>query len=203
MKGSAMNKLCGTPEGKENGKKLIFRSTWGLEKNEISLQERTADTVWFGIIHCLTKSIAPARTKTFLIMILPWHILLGRGLLNVLQMEELTEGIRWAFIDMLEKENDWMDSETKRKAYEKVTYINVEWVKSCYSEDLTWVRTECHGAYLQFQLIIHSFVCERTCATFILLGAEPSELLLLCWSYFCYLVLLPLPPSFPVWLWLM
>lgn len=41
-------------------------------------------------------------------------------MLNVLQMEELTEGIRWAFIDMLEKENDWMDSETKRKAYEKV-----------------------------------------------------------------------------------
>ncbi|OXB62890.1 hypothetical protein ASZ78_001012, partial [Callipepla squamata] len=34
-------------------------------------------------------------------------------------MEELTEGIRWAFIDMLEKENDWMDSETKRKAHEK------------------------------------------------------------------------------------
>lgn len=58
-------------------------------------------------------------------------------MLNVLQMEELTEGIRWAFIDMLEKENDWMDSETKRKAYEKVTCINVEWVKSCYSEDLT------------------------------------------------------------------
>uniref|UniRef100_A0A8B9MM27 Phosphate regulating endopeptidase homolog X-linked n=1 Tax=Accipiter nisus TaxID=211598 RepID=A0A8B9MM27_9AVES len=39
-------------------------------------------------------------------------------------MEELTEGIRWAFIDMLEKENDWMDSETKKKAYEKVTNIN-------------------------------------------------------------------------------
>lgn len=52
-------------------------------------------------------------------------------------MEELTEGIRWAFIDMLEKENDWMDSETKRKAYEKVTNINVEWVKSCYGEGLT------------------------------------------------------------------
>lgn len=58
-------------------------------------------------------------------------------MLNVLQMEELTEGIRWAFIDMLEKENDWMDSETKRKAYEKVTNINVERLKSCYSEDLT------------------------------------------------------------------
>lgn len=59
----------------------------------------------------------------FLIVILLWHILLGRCLLNVLQMEELTEGIRWAFIDMLEKENDWMDSETKRKAYEKVTIL--------------------------------------------------------------------------------
>ena len=35
-------------------------------------------------------------------------------------MEELIEGIRWAFIDMLEKENDWMDPPTKKKAVEKV-----------------------------------------------------------------------------------
>ncbi|XP_034153705.2 phosphate-regulating neutral endopeptidase PHEX isoform X1 [Pangasianodon hypophthalmus] len=34
-------------------------------------------------------------------------------------MEELIDGIRWAFIDMLEKENDWMDAETKTKAIEK------------------------------------------------------------------------------------
>ncbi|XP_060756800.1 phosphate-regulating neutral endopeptidase PHEX isoform X2 [Neoarius graeffei] len=34
-------------------------------------------------------------------------------------MEELIDGIRWAFIDMLEKENDWMDTETKMKAIEK------------------------------------------------------------------------------------
>ncbi|XP_047664311.1 phosphate-regulating neutral endopeptidase PHEX [Tachysurus fulvidraco] len=34
-------------------------------------------------------------------------------------MEELIDGIRWAFIDMLDKENDWMDAETKRKAIEK------------------------------------------------------------------------------------
>ncbi|KAK2083043.1 hypothetical protein P7K49_038279 [Saguinus oedipus] len=34
-------------------------------------------------------------------------------------MEELIEGIRWAFIDMLEKENEWMDAGTKRKAKEK------------------------------------------------------------------------------------
>ncbi|KAK7118470.1 hypothetical protein R3I94_022086 [Phoxinus phoxinus] len=34
-------------------------------------------------------------------------------------MEELISGIRWAFIDMLEKENEWMDEDTKRKATEK------------------------------------------------------------------------------------
>ncbi|MFT7812528.1 phosphate-regulating neutral endopeptidase isoform X1 [Arapaima gigas] len=36
-----------------------------------------------------------------------------------LMMEELIEGIRWAFVDMLEKENDWMDEETKKRATEK------------------------------------------------------------------------------------
>ncbi|KAG8508699.1 Phosphate-regulating neutral endopeptidase PHEX [Galemys pyrenaicus] len=34
-------------------------------------------------------------------------------------MEELIEGVRWAFIDMLEKENEWMDARTKSKAKEK------------------------------------------------------------------------------------
>ncbi|KAG8450602.1 hypothetical protein GDO86_003032 [Hymenochirus boettgeri] len=38
-------------------------------------------------------------------------------------MEELVEGIRWAFIDMLEKENDWMDAETKFKAKEKAKTV--------------------------------------------------------------------------------
>lgn len=71
-----------------------------------------------------------------------------RGLLTIFQMEELTEGIRWAFIDMLEKENDWMDSETKRKAHEKVININGGWVKSCQSKDWSWGRTECCGPYL-------------------------------------------------------
>ncbi|XP_048459296.1 phosphate-regulating neutral endopeptidase PHEX [Rhincodon typus] len=33
--------------------------------------------------------------------------------------EDLVAGIRWAFVDMLEKENDWMDPETKTKAKEK------------------------------------------------------------------------------------
>lgn len=134
MKWSAVNRVCATPEGKEDGKKLTFRRSVSVpEKAEISLQERTVDTIWFEIICGLTKSITPAYTKHFLTIILPQYILLGRDLLHVLQMEELTEGIRWAFIDMLEKENDWMDSETKRRAHEKVININVGWIKTCYN----------------------------------------------------------------------
>ncbi|XP_060626085.2 phosphate-regulating neutral endopeptidase PHEX [Anolis sagrei] len=38
-------------------------------------------------------------------------------------MAELTEGIRWAFMDMLENENSWMDSETKTKAVEKAKAV--------------------------------------------------------------------------------
>lgn len=41
-------------------------------------------------------------------------------MLNFIKMEELINGIRWAFIDILEKENDWMDEETKAKATDKV-----------------------------------------------------------------------------------
>lgn len=44
----------------------------------------------------------------------------GIHLLRLAQMEELIEGIRWAFIDMLENENDWMDPPTKKKAIVKV-----------------------------------------------------------------------------------
>ncbi|XP_076026595.1 phosphate-regulating neutral endopeptidase PHEX [Genypterus blacodes] len=34
-------------------------------------------------------------------------------------MEELIEGVRWAFMDILERENDWMDDQTKKRAVEK------------------------------------------------------------------------------------
>ncbi|KAM4606267.1 phosphate-regulating neutral endopeptidase PHEX [Polymixia lowei] len=34
-------------------------------------------------------------------------------------MEELIEGVRWAFIDILKRENDWMDEPTKKRATEK------------------------------------------------------------------------------------
>ncbi|XP_056414574.1 phosphate-regulating neutral endopeptidase PHEX [Hyla sarda] len=40
-----------------------------------------------------------------------------------LMMEEVIDGIRWAFIDMLNKENDWMDEETKNKAKEKAKSV--------------------------------------------------------------------------------
>ncbi|XP_040194186.1 phosphate-regulating neutral endopeptidase PHEX [Rana temporaria] len=40
-----------------------------------------------------------------------------------LMMEEVIEGIRWSFIDMLEKENEWMDEETKEKAREKAKSV--------------------------------------------------------------------------------
>ncbi|KAI4806657.1 hypothetical protein KUCAC02_017472 [Chaenocephalus aceratus] len=65
-------------------------------------------------------------------------------------MEELIKGIRWAFIDMLEKENDWMDKPTKMKAIEKAhavlakvgypefilndTYLNEDLKQLKYSE---------------------------------------------------------------------
>ena len=45
-------------------------------------------------------------------------------------MEELIEGVRWAFIDMLEKENEWMDAGTKRKAQEKVGFLWMEGKKN-------------------------------------------------------------------------
>ncbi|XP_062841848.1 phosphate-regulating neutral endopeptidase PHEX [Trichomycterus rosablanca] len=66
-------------------------------------------------------------------------------------MEELIKGIRWAFIDMLKKENDWMDAETKTKAIEKAhavlpkvgypefilndTYINEDIKQLSFSEN--------------------------------------------------------------------
>uniref|UniRef100_A0A3B3SR68 Phosphate regulating endopeptidase homolog, X-linked n=1 Tax=Paramormyrops kingsleyae TaxID=1676925 RepID=A0A3B3SR68_9TELE len=74
-----------------------------------------------------------------------WHFQEDKKLM----MEELVEGIRWAFVDMLEKENTWMDEDTKRKATEKAhavlakvgypefilndTYINED-IKLSFSE---------------------------------------------------------------------
>ncbi|KAG9330446.1 hypothetical protein JZ751_024438 [Albula glossodonta] len=50
-----------------------------------------------------------------------------------LMMEELIEGIRWAFMDMLDKENDWMDAGTKAKAREKTLRFFAQ-------SDIAWLR---------------------------------------------------------------
>ncbi|KAM6953381.1 phosphate-regulating neutral endopeptidase PHEX [Aplochiton taeniatus] len=66
-------------------------------------------------------------------------------------MEELIDGVRWAFIDMLENENDWMDTATKKRATEKAhsvlakvgyppfilndTYLNEDLKQLDFSED--------------------------------------------------------------------
>ncbi|XP_045077615.1 phosphate-regulating neutral endopeptidase PHEX isoform X3 [Coregonus clupeaformis] len=66
-------------------------------------------------------------------------------------MEELIEGVRWAFINMLERHNYWMDGRTKKKAIEKAqsvlakvgypefilndTYINQDIKQLVFSED--------------------------------------------------------------------
>lgn len=67
-------------------------------------------------------------------------------------MEELIQGVRWAFIDMLEKENDWMDDPTKKRAIEKartaaslitmflpISYPPIpELPKSFFSQEWAW-----------------------------------------------------------------
>lgn len=53
-------------------------------------------------------------------------------------MEELIEGVRWAFIDMLEKENDWMDAPTKKRAVDKVRRADSEPQRTSSALDL-WI----------------------------------------------------------------
>ncbi|XP_051537866.1 phosphate-regulating neutral endopeptidase PHEX isoform X2 [Myxocyprinus asiaticus] len=74
-------------------------------------------------------------------------------------MEELIDGVQWAFIDMLEKENDWMDEETKRKATEKahavlakVGYPEFILNDTYINEDLKWLsftETDYFGNVMQ------------------------------------------------------
>ncbi|CAB1350032.1 unnamed protein product, partial [Coregonus sp. 'balchen'] len=61
-------------------------------------------------------------------------------------MEELIEGVRWAFINMLERHNYWMDGRTKKKAIEKLVrpsiLIQNTDVSLCVSlrPSLSWLR---------------------------------------------------------------
>ncbi|XP_075054413.1 phosphate-regulating neutral endopeptidase PHEX [Mixophyes fleayi] len=77
-----------------------------------------------------TGSLAPRwdRCVNYIENALPYAV--GKMFVDVyfqeekkLMMEEVIEGIRWAFIDVLENENDWMDEETKSKAKEKAKSV--------------------------------------------------------------------------------
>ncbi|XP_061095930.1 phosphate-regulating neutral endopeptidase PHEX isoform X2 [Conger conger] len=64
-----------------------------------------------------------------------------------LMMEELIDGIRWAFIDMLEKENDWMDDITKSKAKDKLSFSEKDYfgnvmqtLRFFAQSDIAWLR---------------------------------------------------------------
>ncbi|XP_072440832.1 phosphate-regulating neutral endopeptidase PHEX isoform X2 [Chiloscyllium punctatum] len=66
--------------------------------------------------------------------------------------EDLVAGVRWAFVDMLDKENDWMDPETKTKAKEKAhgvlakigypDFILNDTIINAYFRNLTVSHTE-------------------------------------------------------------
>ncbi|XP_064413309.1 phosphate-regulating neutral endopeptidase PHEX [Latimeria chalumnae] len=66
---------------------------------------------WDKCVNYVENTLAYASGKMFVEMHFQEH--------KKHMMEELVEGIRWAFIDMLEKENDWMDEETKTEAKAK------------------------------------------------------------------------------------
>ncbi|XP_028972219.2 phosphate-regulating neutral endopeptidase PHEX isoform X5 [Esox lucius] len=67
-------------------------------------------------------------------------------------MEELIEGVRWAFINMLERENDWMDEPTRKKAIEKahsvlakVGYPQFILNDTYINEDIKQISSGCGG----------------------------------------------------------
>lgn len=72
--------------------------------------------------------------------------------LLMFQMEELIEGVRWAFIDMLEKENDWMDKGTKQRAIEKAREPD---------SSLSVLFSVCVGGCLDVTRCILSFPAKR------------------------------------------
>ncbi|XP_038658776.1 phosphate-regulating neutral endopeptidase PHEX [Scyliorhinus canicula] len=73
--------------------------------------------------------------------------------------EDLVAGVRWAFLDMLEKENDWMDMETKSKAKDKAhgvlakigypSFILNDTILNYYFQNLNISRTDYFENVLQ------------------------------------------------------
>ncbi|CAM9878612.1 unnamed protein product [Lampetra fluviatilis] len=57
-------------------------------------------------------------------------------------MEKLVDGIRWAFVDMLETENTWMDVPTKQKATDKADAVLARVGYPDYIKNNTYINEE-------------------------------------------------------------
>uniref|UniRef100_A0A674JSQ3 Phosphate regulating endopeptidase homolog X-linked n=1 Tax=Terrapene triunguis TaxID=2587831 RepID=A0A674JSQ3_9SAUR len=117
---------------KERKKTIANYLVWRMVYSRIFNLSRRFQYRWLEFSRVIqgTTSLLPQWDKcvNFVEGALPYVI--GRMFVDVHfqedkreMMAELTEGIRWAFIDMLEKENDWMDARTKRKANEKAKAV--------------------------------------------------------------------------------
>nr|XP_006128821.1 phosphate-regulating neutral endopeptidase isoform X2 [Pelodiscus sinensis] len=118
--------------GNERKKTIANYLVWRMVYSRLFNLSRRFQYRWLEFSRVIegTTSLPPQWDKcvNFVEGALPYAI--GRMFVDVHfqedkreMMAELTEGIRWAFIDMLEKENDWMDSGTKRKAKEKAKAV--------------------------------------------------------------------------------
>ncbi|CAM2096761.1 phosphate-regulating neutral endopeptidase PHEX [Caretta caretta] len=117
---------------KERKKTIANYLVWRMVYSRIFNLSRRFQYRWLEFSRVIqgTTSLLPQWDKcvNFIEGALPY--VLGRMFVDVHfqedkreMMAELTEGIRWAFIDILEKENDWMDARTKRKANEKAKAV--------------------------------------------------------------------------------
>ncbi|TFK10284.1 Metalloendopeptidase-like protein PEX [Platysternon megacephalum] len=117
---------------KERKKTIANYLVWRMVYSRIFNLSRRFQYRWLEFSRVIqgTTSLLPQWDKcvNFVEGALPYVI--GRMFVDVHfqedkreMMAELTEGIRWAFIDMLEKENEWMDARTKRKANEKAKAV--------------------------------------------------------------------------------
>ncbi|XP_074839475.1 phosphate-regulating neutral endopeptidase PHEX [Carettochelys insculpta] len=118
--------------GNERKKTIANYLVWRMVYSRIFNLSRRFQYRWLEFSRVIqgTTSLLPQWDKCVNLVEGALPYVIGRMFVNVhfqedkrKMMAELTEGIRWAFIDMLEKENDWMDSRTKRKAKEKAKAV--------------------------------------------------------------------------------
>ncbi|ERE63923.1 putative metalloendopeptidaseEX [Cricetulus griseus] len=118
--------------GSERKKTIANYLVWRMVYSRIPNLSRRFQYRWLEFSRVIqgTTTLLPQWDKcvNFIESALPYVV--GKMFVNVHfqedkkeMMEELIEGVRWAFIDMLEKENDWMDAGTKRKAQEKARAV--------------------------------------------------------------------------------